>query len=60
METNATSIQITGGILPGQHYTCNVAAVSDVGSVSSTKEMNGVTSEDGKFIHVCMICTKRL
>ena len=58
MKTNATSIQITGGILPGQHYTCNVSAVSDTGSISYTEEISGITSQDGKSIHVCIICTQ--
>ena len=58
MKTNATNIQITDDVLPGQHYTCNVSAVSDIGSTSYTEEISGITSQDGKFIHVCMLCTQ--
>ena len=46
VKINATSIQIAA-ILPGQQYTCNVTAVTNVGSMNSTKVINGVTSQDG-------------
>ena len=55
--TNATGIQISGGILPGQQYTCNVSAVSNIGS-NPTRVISGVTSEDGKVRVFC--CTDQL
>ena len=55
METNATSIQITGGIQPGQQYTCNVSADSNIGSIISTRVINGVTNQDGIIIVLCIL-----